>query len=245
MVEESKADAYYAAMAAVILPVSILFAGCRLGALLDIRLGAVQFLSIESGDQPQKAIAFFPGGSKTDPLNQRTSPILFGELPDKDLCPVKAFLDWMKVCRLQRSGNKLIGKASEFIFPLYSSNKKVQTGHFTKLVKKWEQKFAGQLPKYKAHVGRFTITTLSLFATDEKGDRKINPLTLEHQMSWARDTKVLPNYMGHNSVCAKGGFFDTISKIRTSGMETSINERAVKIFSDTNFDETIFDNVEK
>ena len=38
--------AYYAAMAKVILTVSIIFAGCRVGALLDIRLGSVQFFSI-------------------------------------------------------------------------------------------------------------------------------------------------------------------------------------------------------
>ena len=42
----SKSEAYYAALAAVILSVSILFAGCRLGALLDIRLGAVQFITV-------------------------------------------------------------------------------------------------------------------------------------------------------------------------------------------------------
>ena len=231
-------------MASVILPVSILFAGCRLGALLDIRVGAVQFLAIDKGDQPQKAIALFPGGSKTDPLNQRTSPIMFGELPDKTLCPVQAFLKWLKIRRLERKDNKLDGNPSEFLFPLFSVDKKVQTGQFTRLVKKWEELFSGQLPKYKAHVGRFTITILSIFAADDKGERKITPLTLEHQMSWTRNTKVLPNYMGHNSVCAKGGFFDTISEIRKSGIETSINENAVKAFN-KKFDASVFDNVEK
>ena len=37
---------YYARMAKVILTVSIIFAGCREGALLDIRLGSVSFFSI-------------------------------------------------------------------------------------------------------------------------------------------------------------------------------------------------------
>ena len=39
-------QAYYARMAKVILTVSIIFAGCRVGALLDIRLGSVSFFSI-------------------------------------------------------------------------------------------------------------------------------------------------------------------------------------------------------
>ena len=242
---ESRSDAYYAAMASVILPVSILFAGCRLGALLDIRLGAVQFLSIESGEQPQKVVALFPGGSKTDPLNQRTSPIMFGELPDKTICPYEAFSNWLTIRGTSKIGEKLEGNPSNFLFPLYSTNKKVQTGHFTRLVKKWEEKYSGKLPKYKAHVGRFTITTLSMFAKDENGEGKINPLTLEHQMSWTRNTKVLPNYMGHNSVCAKGGFFDTISEIRRSGLEKSINEDAVKIFTAKKLNDNVSDVVEK
>ena len=39
-------QAYYARMAKVILTVSIIFAGCRVGALLDIRLGSVEFFTI-------------------------------------------------------------------------------------------------------------------------------------------------------------------------------------------------------
>ena len=42
----SPAQEYYARMAKVILTVSIIFAGCRVGALLDIRLGSVSFFSI-------------------------------------------------------------------------------------------------------------------------------------------------------------------------------------------------------
>ena len=240
----SKSEKYYAAMAAVILSVSILFAGCRLGALLDIRIGAVQFITVESGEQPQAAIALYPGGSKTDPLNQRTSPIVFGELPEKEICPIKAFLRWMKIRGVDRKDNKLVGPPSDFLFPLFSSNRKVQTGHFTKMVKNLEKKFSNSLPKFKAHTGRFTITTLSLFAKDDKGEKLIQPLTLEHQLSWVRNTAVLPGYMGFNSTCVKGGFFDTISRIRTEGLEESINEKAAKTFSAKNFNSSIFDNLQ-
>ena len=242
--EGKKSDAYYSAMASVILSVSILFAGCRLGALLDIRLGAVQFITIQGSEQPQAAVALYPGGSKTDPLNQRTSPIVFGALPDEDICPVKAFLFWLNIRGVKREGDKLNGPPSAFLFPLFSQDKKVQTGHFTRLVKNIESKFGDQLPKFRAHTGRFTITTLALFAKNEKGDKLIQPLTLEHQLSWVRNTSVLPGYMGHNSTCAKGGFFDTISQIRQQGLEGSINEEAVKTFSSANFNANVFDSLE-
>lgn len=240
----SKSEAYYAALASVILSVSILFAGCRLGALLDIRLGAVQFITVESGDQPQAAVALYPGGSKTDPLNQRTSPIVFGELPEREICPIRAFLRWLKVRGVTRKDNKLEGPPSDFLFPLFSANKKIQTGHFTKVVKNLEKKFGNQLPKFKAHTGRFTITTLALFAKNDTGDKLIQPLTLEHQLSWVRNTAVLPGYMGHNSTCVKGGFFDTISRIRKEGLEDSIDENAVKTFSSNNFNSDIFQQLE-
>ena len=42
----SSSKIYYAMMAKVVLTVSIIFAGCRVGALLDIRLGAVSFFSV-------------------------------------------------------------------------------------------------------------------------------------------------------------------------------------------------------
>ena len=42
----STSQAYYARMAKVIMSFSIIFAGCRVGALLDIRLGSVAFFSI-------------------------------------------------------------------------------------------------------------------------------------------------------------------------------------------------------
>ena len=240
----SKSEKYYAALASVMLSVSILFAGCRLGALLDIRLGAVQFITVNSGNQPQAAVALYPGGSKTDPLNQRTSPIVFGELPEEEICPVRAFLRWLKIRGADRKDNKLNGSPSGFLFPLFSADKKIQTGHFTKVVRNLERKFGSKLPKFKAHTGRFTITTLALFAKNDKGDKMIQPLTLEHQLSWVRNTAVLPGYMGHNSTCVKGGFFDTITQIRKEGMETSIDENAVKTFSTRNFDSVIFDRLE-
>lgn len=226
---EEGATAYYAVMAAVVISVSILFVGCRLGSLLDIKIGAVEFKVIEkSTGEKQQIIVMYPGGSKTDPGNQRTTPIVFGDLPDKQICPIVAFNRWLKVIRLQKFGTGLKGKPSDPIFPLYSSNKRISTSHFTQIVKKMENNWSKNLPEFQAHVGRCTITTLALFAKDDKGSRKIDPLMLEHQLSWVRNTQVLPNYMGHKAVCARGGFFDAISDIRAQELEDTVDEQAIK-----------------
>ena len=150
----------------------------------------------------------------------------------------------MKIRGLERVENKLKGAPAEFLFPLFSANKKIQTGHFTRVVKNLEKRFKNKLPKFRAHTGRFTITTLALFAKDNSGEKLIQPLTLEHQLSWVRNTSVLPGYMGHNSTCVKGGFFDTISKIRKDGLESSIDEEAAKTFSSKKFNPQIFHELE-
>ena len=227
--ESEGATAYYAKMAAVIISVSILFVGCRLGSLLDIKIGAVEFKTIQKPNKDsQPVVVMYPGGSKTDPTNQRTTPIVFGALPDKQICPIKAFDEWLKCVRLQKFGSGLKGRPSDPVFPLFSSNKRISTSHFTQLVKKMESTWSEKLPEFQAHVGRCTITTLALFAKDEKGTRLIDPLTLEHQLSWVRNTQVLPNYMGHKAVCASGGFFDSMTEIRTQRLEESVNEEAIK-----------------
>ena len=240
----SESQAHYARMAKVIILVSVLFAGCRLGALLDIRVAAVKFVSIETDGQHNLVVALFPGGSKTDFDNQRTSPITFGQLPDKSICPVTCFIEWVKYMGWRRKENALVGNASDFIFPMFKGNKKLATNSFSKKVQKMETKWAGDLPHFQAHVGRFTITTLAMFGKDKDGSQLISTDLLEHQLSWVRQTRVLPNYMGHNSVLAKNGFLDLISKVRKEGLDEKIDEKAVKTFWSNNLDETLLTNLE-
>ena len=99
-VKGSSSQLYYAKMADLILLISILFAGCRIGELLSIRLGQVAFVTV----QGQASVAMSPGGSKTDPKNQRTSPIAFSQLADSEICPFTAFLKWLNfgTLKLQR-----------------------------------------------------------------------------------------------------------------------------------------------
>ena len=117
------------------------------------------------------------------------------------------------------------------------------TNSFSKKVQKMESKWAGDLPRFQAHVGRFTITTLAMFGKDKDGSQLISTDLLEHQLSWVRQTKVLPNYMGHNSVLAKNGFFDLISKVRKEGLDEQINEKAIKTFWTNNLDEALLTNL--
>lgn len=235
----SESQGYYALMAKNAILISVLFAGCRLGTLLDIRLGAVKFVSIDREGALQTVVAMFPGGSKTDLKNQRTSPITFGELKDSDLCPVTAFIKWLKLRGIKREGNKLIGKSSDRIFPQFRNNKLVPTGSLSKKIQDMEAKFGSNLPKFKAHTGRHTITTLALFSKDDSGKEMISVELLEHQLSWCRNTQVLPNYLGHDSVLAKDGFLDKITKFRNEEREKKLNTSAIKTFWSNTLDETL------
>ena len=231
-------------MAKVVLLVTILFAGCRTGALLDIRLGAVQFLSIERQGTLQTVVALFPGGSKADLESQRTSPITFGQLEDPELCPVTAFIKWLKLRGISRAGNGLIGEKTDRIFPLFRKKSLLSTSLFSRKVQQMERKWDGNLPHFKAHTGRFTITTLSVFAKDDNGKDMIGMELLEHQLSWVRGTKVLPNYMGHASILAQEGFLDKITDIRENDREGDINEQAVQAFWSKRLDTTFLHTME-
>ena len=164
-------QAYYAQMAKVIISISVLFAGCRVGALLDIRIGSVAFFSVDREGEIQTVVALFPGGSKSDLQSQRTSPIMFAQIKDEQICPMRAFIDWLKIRGIKRDGNGLLGSPSDFLFPVFGKNALLQTGLFSRKVKEMEKKSGKSLVPYRAHVGRFSITTLAMFAKDNKGDR--------------------------------------------------------------------------
>ena len=242
--EGTEAQKYYALMAKNAVLISVMFAGCRLGSLLDIRAGAVKFVSIQREGVTQTVVALFPGGSKTDPKNQRTSPITFGELQNGKLCPVRAFIEWLKLKNLKRSGNVLDADPSARIFSQKGSNKLVQTGLLSRKIQDMEKKYGGNLPRFKAHTGRHTITTLALFSKDENGQDLISSELLEHQLSWCRNTQVLPNYLGHDAVLAKNGFLDKISEIRNKERETQIDTDAVKAFWSNKLNTDLFQKLE-
>ena len=60
------------------------------------------FVLLDREGQTQTVVALFPGGSKADLDSQRTSPIMFAELKEKDICPVRAFVDWLQNREIQR-----------------------------------------------------------------------------------------------------------------------------------------------
>ena len=240
----TESQKYYALLAKNAVLISVMFAGCRLGALLDIRVGAVKFVSIDREGSIQTVVALFPGGSKTDPKNQRTSPITFGELQNEKLCPVRAFVQWLKLRKIVREGNILTGAPGDRIFPQFKSGKLIQTGLLSRKIKKMEEKFGRNLPKFKAHTGRHTITTLALFSKDEDGQDLISSELLEHQLSWCRNTQVLPNYLGHDAVLAKNGFLDKISRIRNQDKEKQIDTKAVKAFWSNKLKPDLFEKLQ-
>ena len=53
-------------------------------------------------------VALFPGGSKADLDSQRTSPIMFAELKEVEVCPVRAFVAWLQTRDIKRF-EKMIG----------------------------------------------------------------------------------------------------------------------------------------
>ena len=86
-------------------------------------------------------------------------------------------------------------------------------------------------PRFKAHSGRFTITTLALFGKDAKDQPLISPLMLEHQLHWVRNTSTLSNYLGHNASFVKGGFYNQIQKLRNTGADTKLDEQSITAFN--------------
>ena len=220
---------YFARMGMVILPIAILFAGCRLGELLSARIEQVQFVTVRG----KVAVAIMSTGTKSDMANQRSSPIIFGQLDDVFCCPAKRFVHWIGFRKWQIQSQKLQGPKGALIFPTFKDeNLKLPTAIFTREIRDLERKaFPDKIPRFKAHSGRFTITTLALFGKDEKDQPLISPLLLEHQLHWVRNTSTLSNYLGHNASFVKGGFYSQIDKIRNSGTDAKIDEKSITSFN--------------
>ena len=218
---------YYAKLAKVVLLISILFAGCRLGELLSITVGQVRFMTTDD----RVAVTMSPGGSKTDFASQKTTCIAFSELSDVELCPVRAFSEWLNFRGLVVKGSEIDAPFTKKLFPAFGTNRTLETSLFTKKVQTMEAKGQNNLPKFNAHTGRVTITTLALFSKDEQGKALIAPEILEHQLHWQRGTEVLSNYLGHKATFAEGGFHSQISKIRENNFESRMGERLVKNFT--------------
>ena len=218
---------YYAKMAETVILISVMFAGCRLGELFSVTIGQVKFMTIKG----KVAVTFFPGGSKTDFAGQRTTCIVFSQVTEEELCPVKSFFRWLKFRELTIMDGKIVGPFTKRLFPVFKSNKLLDTSFFTKKVQNMEKRGQKNLPKFNAHTGRVTITTLSLFSKDEEGRPMIALELLEHQNHWQRGTATVSNYLGHNSAFAEGGFHDQIAKIRSDKLEGNINEGAVRNFA--------------
>ena len=70
-----------------------------------------------------------------------------------------------------RKNNGLVGDPSARIFPQFASNKRMETGLFSRKVKAMERSWPEKLVEYRAHVGRFSITTLAMFSKDNNGSR--------------------------------------------------------------------------
>ena len=218
---------YYAKMAEVVILISVMFAGCRLGELFSVTIGQVKFMTVKN----KVAVTFFPGGSKTDFAGQRTTCIAFSQLVDEELCPVKSFFRWLKFRNLEINNGSIVGPFTKRLFPVFKSNRLLDTSFFTKKVQNMEKRGQTKLPKFNAHTGRVTITTLSLFSKDAEGKPMVTLDLLEHQNHWQRGTTTVSNYLGHNSTFAAGGFHDQIAKIRSEGLEGNIDEKAVRNFA--------------
>lgn len=57
---------------------------------------------LDRDGRSQTVVALFPGGSKADLDSQRTSPIMFAELNEPEVCPVRAFVDWLQAREIKR-----------------------------------------------------------------------------------------------------------------------------------------------
>ena len=240
---ETDNQRYYAKMAEVVVLISTMYTGCRLGELLAITAGQVQFLTIRG----QVAVALSPGGSKTDLGGQKTTAMAFAGLEGSQLCPLKAFFKWLKFRGFEIEGAGLKGDPLKKLFPVFNNNKLLCTSLFTTKVQNMERKSQMRLPKYNAHSGRVTITALALFAKDDNNRPIINKALLEHQYHWKRNTETLSNYLGHNSTFAKGSFFSQIHKIRSKSNEDPVDEPSIRGFQMGSVDEDLlieaFDSV--
>ena len=124
----TETDAYYASMARVVISVSMLFAGCRLGELLSATLAQLQFVTVRG----EIAVAITSLGSKSDIQNQRSSPITFGTLKDKELCPMRWLASWVKRNNWTIKGCRILSDEDEFLFPLSTKRAKaISTNYFT------------------------------------------------------------------------------------------------------------------
>lgn len=137
-----------------------------------------------------------------------------------------------------RNGNGLVGDPKARVFPQFRKNNKVETGLFSKKVKAMEKSWPKDLVKYRAHSGRFSITTLAMFSKDSQGNRLIEDTLLEHQLTWTRDSKVLANYMGHNASLVRGGFLHKMKDLRDEDGGKKIDETAVKTFASKQLDDS-------
>ena len=232
---ETANQKYYARLAEVVVLISTMYTGCRLGELLSITTGQVQFLTVRG----KVAVALSPGGSKTDLGGQKTTAMAFSALPDTRLCPLKAFFGWLKFRGLEIEGSKIKGDPLVKLFPVFGHNKLLCTSLFTTKVQNMERKSQANLPKYNAHSGRVTITALALFAKDKQERPLINKALLEHQFHWKRGTETLSNYLGHNSTFAKGSFFNQIHKIRSEPNEDLVDEPSIRGFQMGDIDEDL------
>ena len=64
-----------------------------------------------------------------------------------------------------------MGDPTARIFPQFKKKLKVETGLFSRKVKDMEKSWPKKLTEYRAHVGRFSITTLAMFSKDNNGSR--------------------------------------------------------------------------
>ena len=61
-----------------------------------------ELLFLDREGEDQTVVALFPGGSKADSDSQRTSPILFAQLKEQSVCPVRAFVQWLQFRDIKR-----------------------------------------------------------------------------------------------------------------------------------------------
>ena len=225
----STKQSYFARMGRCILPIAILFAGCRLGELFSARVGQVQFVTVRG----KVAVAIHSTGTKSDLANQRSSPIIFGELDQTDIDPTRTFMQWLQFRNWQVQPDGIQAPKNALLFPSFKDDKvKLPTAIFTREIRDLEIKSRPDaIPRFKAHSGRFTITTLALFGKDSKDQPLISPLMLEHQLHWVRNTSTLSNYLGHNASFVKGGFYNQIQKMRNEGADTKLDEQSITAFN--------------
>jgi len=118
-------------MAKAILTIGITQAGCRTGELLEAVPQRVKI-----GEANGKvAVAIYAVGSKMDPDNQKSAPIVFTQLEDKAVCPVTFFMEWLQFVGFKYTAEGLCAEGVTFLFPAFSNKKKrVETSFFSKQV---------------------------------------------------------------------------------------------------------------